>query len=471
MPETIYSKQSRINDSTEALFAWHERPGALERLTPPWMELKSVCTTRGIQPGSRVRVRLSFLGLPVSMEAEHMAYAPSAMFRDRLVRSPFSQWIHTHTFTPHGNNGSTLGDRVAYKLPPYLLGPLKPFVVRQIERMFAYRHYITREDLHRHREVPVPLTILVSGAGGVVGSALIPFLTTGGHRVIRLVRRPPRVDREEVFWDPVRGELDLKNSGPIDAVINLNGSRIFGRPWTRKQKARILRSRIDSTRTLARAVAALACPPKVFISASATGFYGEGGSRVLTEDAPPGELFVSRVCSRWEAAAAPARKAGIRTVIARIGVALTPRGGALAELLPFFHLGLGGKIAKGDQYMSWIAMDDLVYGLYHIINTPDIQGPVNLVSPNPVTNHTFTRSLAQVLSTRAGLMLPAGAIRFLGGAMGEEVLLASTRAVPEKLLDSGFRFSHPDLVAALGFTLGRPVSGVFRKGSPPCLKS
>ncbi len=463
MPEIIYSKQSRVNDSTEALFSWHERPGALERLTPPWMGLKSVSTTRGIKPGSRVKVKLSLLGLPVTMEAEHMAYEPSSMFRDRLVRSPFAQWTHTHTFTPRGNNGSTLGDRVAYKLPPYLLGPLKPFVAQQIERMFAYRHSITCEDIHRHRDTLAPLTVLVSGAGGVVGSALVPFLTTGGHRVIRLVRRPPRADRDEVFWDPAPGTLDLTGVGPIDAVINLNGSRIFGNRWTRKQKAAIIQSRVDSTSTLARALAGLAHPPKVFISASATGFYGEGGSRVLTEDAPPGELFVSKVCSQWEAAAAPAREAGIRTVLARIGVALTPRGGALAELLPFFLLGLGGKVAKGDQYMGWIAMDDLVYGLHHIINTPGIHGPVNLVSPNPVTNHTFTRALARVLTTRAGLMLPEGAIRLLWGAMGEEVLLASTRAVPEKLLESGFRFSHPDLVDTLGFTLGRSVAGLLGK--------
>ena len=429
------------------------------------MILKSVCRTRGIETGSRVRVKLSIFGLPFTMEAEHIALEPPGMFRDRFVKSPFSRWTHTHLFSSLGKDDSILEDRVEYTLFPYLPRFFHRLADREIRRMFEYRHLITAGDMDRHRAASASMTILVSGAGGVIGSALVDFLTTGGHRVIRLVRRLP-VGGNELFWDPAKRELDLKDAGYIDAVINLNGNRIFGKRWTGRQKEKIINSRVDSTRTLALALAALSSPPKVFISASATGFYGEGGDRVLNENGPRGDLFISRVCSQWEKAAEPARDAGIRTVFARIGVALTPRGGALASLLPCFRLGLGGKIASGNQYMSWISMDDIIYGLYHMINTPLLEGPVNLVSPNPVTNKSFTGSLSRVVGRRAGVTVPEPAINLLWGAMGKEVLLTSTRVVPEKLLNSGFRFSYPDLDEALGFTLGRPVADSFEKDRP-----
>ena len=450
----IYKKRSRINGSAPDLFAWHGRPGALERLTPPWMALKSVTATNGIKSGSRVRVNLSIMGLPFTMGAEHLDYQPPHMFRDRLVKSPFAKWTHTHGFVDLGDNASTLEDSIAYAFPFYFPRGVKKFAEREVVRMFEYRHRVTQEDMDRHRACSRRLTIVVSGAGGVIGQQLCYFLTTGGHRVIRLVRRPPQAQGDEIFWDPASGQLDLSEAGSIDAVVNLNGNSVFSRWWTQKRRTEIIQSRTDSTRTLALVLARLARPPKVFISASAVGYYGETGDRVVTEASPPGNLFISKVCHEWERAADPAAAAGIRTVFARIGVALTPRGGALSHLLPAFQVGLGARIANGSQYMSWISMDDVLYALYHTINTPGLEGAVNIVAPTPVTNRTFTRSLAAVLGRPAPFAVPSGAIDLLWGARGREVLLSSTRVMPEKLLASGFGFRHADLFDALGCTLG-----------------
>lgn len=454
---SIYKKQSRINGSAPAVFAWHERPGALERLTPPWMALKSVSATHGLYPGSRVRVNLSVMGLPFSMEAEHLDYKPHHMFRDRLLKSPFSKWTHTHGFTDLGDGTSELEDSIRYTFPFYFTGWMKKLAEQEVARMFEFRHRITQEDIARHRICPGPLTVLVSGASGVIGRQLCYFLTTGGHRVIRLVRRRPRPGGDEIFWDPALGQLDLRGAGSIDAVVNLNGNRIFSGWWTRKRRAEIIRSRTDSTRTLALAIGRLASPPEVFISASAVGYYGETGEKVVTEASPPGSLFISKICQEWERAANPAMAAGIRTVFARIGVALTPGGGALAELLPAFKLGLGTRIANGSQYMSWISMDDVLYALYHTMYTPTLEGAVNIVAPAPVTNIDFTRDLAAVLGRPAPFAIPGGAVEFLWGKRGREVLLSSTRVMPEKLLASGFRFRHPRLFDALGGSLGISV--------------
>ncbi|WP_187149290.1 TIGR01777 family oxidoreductase [Desulforapulum autotrophicum] len=451
---SIYKKQSKINGSAPALFAWHERPGALERLTPPWMALKSVTATNGIKTGSQVRVNLSVMGLPFAMAAEHLDYQPPDMFRDRLVKSPFAKWTHTHRFIDLEDNTSTLEDSISYDVPLYFPKALKNLAEREVTRMFEFRHRVTQEDMARHKACSRRLTIVVSGAGGVIGQQLCYFLTTGGHRVIRLVRRSLQVQGDEIFWNPAAGQLDLSDAGPIDAVINLNGNSVFSRWWTRKRRAEIIQSRTDSTRTLALGLARLAQPPKVFISASAVGYYGETGDSAVTEASPQGNLFISKVCHEWERAAAPASAAGIRTVFARIGVALTPRGGALAQLLPAFQLGLGARIANGSQYMSWVSMDDVLYALYHTINTPTLEGAVNIVAPIPVTNRAFTRSLAAILGRPAPFALPSGAIDLLWGARGREVLLSSTRVMPEKLLASGFRFRYADLFDALGSALG-----------------
>ena len=436
-------------------FAWHERQGALERLTPPWMVMKNIRRKGcGIEAGARAEMDLCQAGFSMRTVAEHTDYEKNRFFRDRMVKGPFKEWTHTHLFSPRAGDGSTLEDRVRYCLPLHLPPQWACRVHREIHRLFTYRHAVVTGDLGAHAAGTGPLTIVISGAGGPVGRALIPFFTTGGHRVIRLVRRPAR-GPDEVFWDPYRKILDLSAVGKIHVVINLNGHHIASGRWTRKRKAAIVQSRNLSTSLIAETIRALPDKPDLFISASATGYYGDLGETVVNDACGPGDLFISRVCADWERAAEQVEGSGIRTVYARIGVVLTPGGGILEKLLPPFLMGMGAKIASGKQYLSWISMDDLIYSILHVIHTPEIQGPVNFVSPHPVTNAEFTATMGAVLSRPTPFTVPARAVKLFWGKMGREVLLASTRVQPEKLMVHGYPFKHPRLETALRHVLGK----------------
>jgi len=292
------------------------------------------------------------------------------------------------------------------------------------------------------------MKIAVTGASGLVGSALVAALEDGGHRVVRLVRRQPEGDGE-VRWDPAAGVLDPADLEGVDAVVHLAGESIASGPWTRERKRRIRDSRVDGTRLVASAVSAMAEPPRTLVSASAVGYYGDRGDRVLDEDAGPGEGFLAEVCQGWEAAADPARERGVRVVHPRIGMVLAADGGALAKMLLPFRLGVGGVLGPGDQYMSWIGLGDLVAVILHALGDGDLEGPVNAVAPAPVTNREFTRTLGRVLHRPTILPAPALALRLLLGEMAEELFLASTRAVPARLEGHGFTFRHPDLEGAL----------------------
>ena len=398
--------------------------------------------------------------LPIQLTwiAEHTDYIKNQCFQDVQISGPFKQWTHTHTFTRDGD-GCLLEDHIRYALPLYPLGPLlgNAAIHRKLKRIFRYRHNTLRRDLSHHSAhgSGTPLTIAISGASGVIGSALIPFLTTGGHRVIRLVRNQHTRNPDEVYWNPAGGRLDLQEVGPIDIVLHLSGENISQGRWTPEKKQKIVQSRNQSTRLLAQKLAQLPVPPRAMLCASAIGFYGHQGDCLLTETNECGADFISGVCSDWEACARPAAEKGIRVVLLRIGVVLTPRGGALNKFLLPFSLGLGGKIGSGKQYLSWIGIDDLIYAIYHIMYDETLQGPVNLVSPNPVTNAEFAQTLGKILKRPTLFSIPAGIIRGMYGQMGREVLLASTRVMPQQLLQNGFTFAHPDLASALRHLLGR----------------
>ncbi len=289
--------------------------------------------------------------------------------------------------------------------------------------------------------------ILISGASGLVGSALAQSLQAAGHQVRRLVRRRP-VAPDAAFWDPAAGELDSGALDGIDAVVHLAGENVAGGRWTAARKQRILASRVDGTTLIAGAVAAAASPP-VLISASAIGFYGERGDQPVDETSAAGSGFLADVCRRWEAAVAPAIEAGARCVCLRIGVVLSRHGGALAKMLTPFRFGLGGVVGDGRQVMSWIHLDDLVGAIEHALATPDLNGPVNAVAPAPVSNREFTRTLGRVLRRPTMAPMPAPMVRLVFGEMGTELLLASARVVPARLTDSGFNFRFQNLESAL----------------------
>lgn len=289
------------------------------------------------------------------------------------------------------------------------------------------------------------MRVLVSGASGLVGSALVQALEGGGHSVVRLVRRDPAAN--EIRWDPAGG-LAAKALEGFDAVVHLAGESIAG-CWTAAKKARIRASRVQGTGTLAAALARTGQPPKVMVCASAIGIYGDRGDEVLREESAPGGDFLAEVSKQWEAATEPAARAGIRVVSLRFGVVLSRSGGALARMLPPFRMGAGGRIGSGQQWMSWITLEDVVAVIQHALATDSLRGPVNTVAPNPVTNAQFTRALGEALHRPTIFPLPAFMVRLVFGEMGEALLLGSQRVDCGKLLASGYRFRRPELKPAL----------------------
>ncbi len=457
MSHNIYIKKSKINASVETLFSWHAANGAIARLTPPWAPLKMISRKgEGIQKGVNVAFRLSIFKIPMIWEAQHIEYQENKLFKDRQIRGPFSKWEHTHRFTADGKENSTMEDILEFKLPfGFLSRPFYGFAKKEFERMFRYRHRVLKYDLEHHVDKIPQKRILISGASGTIGSTLVPFLRTCGHEVIRLVRKKGKLLEDELFWDPYNDILDLETAGHFDAVINLNGVDISRGRWTENQKKKIIDSRIISTRLLVKRMADLDQKPGVFISSSAIGFYGDGEDKVLTEATSRGDSFISRVCRQWEDASLDAKKSGIRTIQLRIGVVLTPAGGALKRMELPFKIGCGVKLSHGRQYMSWISMDDAVSGILYILGHPELQGPVNLTAPNPVTNKDFSKTLAGVFSKKLFFTMPEFIALALWGEMGKETLLTSARVRPGKLLDNGFSFQHETLLPALKDMLGR----------------
>jgi uncharacterized protein (TIGR01777 family) len=304
--------------------------------------------------------------------------------------------------------------------------------------------------------------VIVSGASGLVGSELLRLLQDGEYEVSRLVRKQSDIGggdmwsrRDLVPWDPVAGELDAAMLEGAEAVVHLAGENIAVGRWNNARKKKIRESRIDGTRLLCEKLAEMPTSPKVLICASAIGYYGHRGDEALTEESPAGEGFLPDVCREWEEATEAAVTAGIRVIRLRIGIVLSPRGGALRKMLGPFKMGAGGKIGDGRQYMSWISLDDLAAAIVHCIEDESISGAVNAVAPEPVTNKVFTKTLGKVLRRPTMFPLPAFAAKIIFGEMAEAMLLCSSRVVPKVLPGSGFEFAHPELESALRHQLGK----------------
>ncbi|PIM72827.1 TIGR01777 family protein [Streptomyces sp. JV178] len=289
--------------------------------------------------------------------------------------------------------------------------------------------------------------VVIAGASGLIGSALARSLTADGYEVRRLVRRAPRA-ADEVRWDPEAQQVDVAGLEGCAALVNLAGAGVASRRWTDAYKETIRRSRVLGTRVLAEAVASLDTPPSVFVAGSAIGFYGDTGDRVVDESAPAGTGFLPTVCVEWEGAAKAASDAGVRTVFARTGLVVARGGGAWGPLFPLFKAGVGGRMGDGRQYWSFISLHDEVAALRHLMETPSLSGPFNLTAPNPRTNGEITAAMGRVLRRPTLLPVPAAALRLALGGVSSDVL-GSTRAVPTRLLESGFVFTHPDIESAI----------------------
>lgn len=298
------------------------------------------------------------------------------------------------------------------------------------------------------------MKILVSGSSGLIGSEFVSFLRNNGHEVVRLLRHKSDNLQNTISWDIKNKLYNVSDFEDFEVVVNLAGETIFGR-WTESKKNRIEKSRVESTKLLSEIFSKLDKKPTVFICASAIGYYGDRGDEILTEDSSKGKGFLASLCEKWEEAASSAAVLGVRAVSLRIGLVLSKKGGALKQMLVPFKMGFGGNIGDGNQYWSWITIYDLVRSIDFIITNDSIVGPVNLVSPEPIKNKDFSKTLGKVLNRPAILPVPAFAIKSIFGEMGREALLAGSRVLPKKLLDNGFKFSHTDLLYAFKYLLSK----------------
>jgi uncharacterized protein (TIGR01777 family) len=442
---------SVVDFRPDEVFAWHCRPGAMPRLTPPWAPL------RVIEESSSLRDGRALLGLPGGLRwvAAHQpdGYDPPRRFVDELVSQPLRtllSWRHTHEFAAEGESATKVTDRIDTQVPAALLRP-----------MVAYRHRQLADDLATHRWArqlcSEPLTVAITGSGGLIGSQLAALLSTGGHQVIRLVRRAPR-SASERRWRPEAPDPELLAG--VDAVVHLAGESIAGR-FTPSHKAAVRDSRIAPTRRLAELAARGRHRPAAFVSASAVGIYGaDRGDELLTEESARGDGFLADVVADWEDAAAVAAEAGVRVVTVRTGIVQSPRGGSLRLLFPLFAVGLGGRLGDSQQWLAWISIDDMIDVYLRALVDHDLSGPVNAVAPQPVRNADYTTALARVLHRPALLPVPSLAPRLLllGAEGADEVAGASQRVIPRRLETADHRFRQPTVRAALAHVLGRELT-------------
>lgn len=436
---------SVVSASLDEVFAWHDRPGAIVRLIPPWQPV------RVLREASSVRDGQAVLRLPGGLRwvAGHdpAGYDPPHQFTDTLVSPlPGPRWRHTHRFDAAGDESILVTDIVDTQVPEFLL-----------RSMFAYRHRQLAGDLAVHSRArtlcPEPLTVAVTGSSGLVGSALTALLTTGGHRVVRLVRRPPR-DAGERGWQPDDPDPGILEG--VDALVHLAGASIGGR-FTAARKEEILRSRAGPTRRLAALAAKRPARLRAFVAASAVGIYGpDRGDEVMTEGSERGQGFLADVVAAWEDATGAAEAAGIRTVRVRTGIVQSPLGGMLALMRPLFSAGLGGPLGDGSQWLPWIGLDDLLDVYLRALTDPALSGPVNAVAPGELRNADYASTLGRVLGRPALLPVPAAVPRLLLGAEGaREIARASQRVRPALLATASHSFRHPRLEDALRHVLGR----------------
>lgn len=450
---------SVVDHGIDEVFAWHTRPGAMRRLVPPWQPMKVVKETESLADGTAI------LGLPGGLRwiARHdpAGYDPPNQFRDVLSSDGLMTlpprvigwWRHTHRFSDAGGGTTRVHDEVDTTVPGAML-----------RSTFAYRHRQLAEDLAAHRDAANagggPMVIAMTGSAGLVGTALAAFLSTGGHRVIRLVRRDP-ANSDERRWNPSQPAADLLDG--VDGVVHLAGESIAGR-FTDAHRRAIRDSRIEPTRRLAEVAAASTGGPRAFVSASAVGFYGyDCGDSLLDENSPRGDGFLADVVADWEAATAPAADAGLRVVAVRTGIVQAAAGGTLKLLRPLFAAGLGGRLGSGRQWLSWVGIDDLLDIYYRALYDTRLTGPVNAVGPEPVRNAEYTKALASTMRRPALLPVPSFGPRLLLGRQGAaELAEADQRVVPTVLNALGHRFRHPNVRDALAHQLGHdPAPGVL----------
>lgn len=450
-----------LNVPAREVLEWHCRPGALERLTPPWETVSAAWTQGNVKEGGVVDLRIGKGLLSRHWRARHLPCelrAEGGTFWDEQVTGPMQHWRHEHDFSTVAGGDCRLRDQIEYQLPLHPLSAVAaPAVQRRLTRMFRFRHQRTAMDVQRHLQVGQgrALKVAITGSSGFIGTQLASFLVSGGHEVHRVVRAGVRraTTHGEIQWNPESGAIEAEKLEGLDAVIHLAGENVGSGRWNAQRKSRILQSRVEGTHLLASTLARLKKKPRVMLSSSAVGYYGDRGDAPLTESALPGNDFLAEVCQAWETAAAPARDAGIRVVHPRLGLVLGGAGGPLARLTPLFQWGLGGRLGSGRQQFPWVALDDVIGFLHFAMLREDVHGAFNVCAPGTVTNAEFTQTLSDVVRRPAVLAVPGFALTIGVGEFSQQ-LLGGQRPVPGKAQECGFHFIFPRLMEALRFELG-----------------
>lgn len=475
---------SLLNHAPKRVWDWYSSPGALTRLTPQWLTTVVEPPTNGLQPGSRTHLvhGAPWVDAVVSMVpglkhltpvgtswvAEHTTLEPGVSFTDEMVSGPLASWEHIHRFVPSGTEETLVCDEITYEFPGDLreVLRLREEFEEQLERVFRHRSRVVAGDLNFHTDLAWsrPLTVVIAGASGLVGTQLVALLTAAGHRVIRLQRRrgeSRRLDADRFSWDPARHQLDSEVLEDADAVINLAGASIVG-VMTEKHRNAIFASRVQTNSTLVAAMKRTTRAPASFITASASGFYGHDASPMslaaepITEDHPSGDDFLAAVCRQVEGIAREAEDLGIRTVAMRTGLVLSARGGLLATQLPLYFAGAGGPLGPGTMWMPWIGLDDLIQLYVWAVTHDSITGPLNAVAPAPVQQREFAEVLGEVITRPTRLPTPGWAPALVLGRQGNrELAMASARLSAEKALASGYRFRAETIDEAIRQIFGR----------------
>lgn len=444
--------ETRLPVSKKEAFDWHKREGMFERLTPPFVRMQLFSKNHRLKLGDTVHCKfLFFHQMGVEAFFKITEYVEGESFTDEQVKGPFSYWRHEHKFEEVEDGTCIIKDKVTFRVPleSFIGAMINSKIAKRLKSIFQYRENVLRNDLIFKQLYPdEKLHILVTGSNGLIGSSLSNFLKVMGH-IVTPITRHLKADEKGIFWDIENQKIDPEQLEDYDAVIHLAGENIAGF-WTDRKKEKIYKSRIHSTKLLVNTFNLLKKPPKTFICASGGNFYRQG--KLSNEEMESGKGFLTQVIKDWEEEAMQYKKG--RVALMRTGVVLSSKGGMLKKLLSSFELGLGTKVGKGNQHLSWIALDDLVYQYYHVLMNSSLEGPINVAAPDLISSDAFSETLAKTLNRPCFLRLPTGLVKTVFGEMGEETLLADIMMQPEKLLESKTKFFFPNLKEALGHLLG-----------------
>jgi uncharacterized protein len=454
----ILTQTTIVDASCEEVYAYYSTPQAFQRMVPPWEQMKRVDTDDAQIRGTIARLCFGRSDWIIQMTESRKPYG----FTRLLLKGPAAPTIYEHHFKKIAEFKTEVTDHVTYTLRYGFLGTLflKRQLKKRVKKMLEYRHKILKEDIRRiHQDrMNKPLKILLSGSTGLIGHHLLHLLPLFHHDVYTLVRKPPRHSKE-IYWNPSVPQIDQKQLEGFDTVIHLSGEPVGRLRWTEHTKKQIYESRVEGTKFLAETLNALCRPPKMFLCASAVGFYGDCNKRIVDENAPQGEGFLAEVCGAWEQSA---RMFTQGTVISmRLGIVLAAHQGFLSKWVTPFKTGLAYAIGKGDENWSWISLEDAGYQILHLLRQKEMSGSVNITTPDPVTSSEFSRGLARVLHRRLWFKISRAWAHLLFGEMGDEMLLKSIAAKPRKLQVSGAVFAYPKLSDALKFYLGRVVNSMI----------